>query len=67
MLDGPLPEMVEHLIAGDPPRTGDGEGLFEIGNVEVAHPPSPDLARSLEIQEPRDGFLQRMMPGQCSR
>src|SRR5215207_3373045 len=44
VLDGPLIEMVEDLIAGQPAIAGDLPDLFEVRHVEVAHSPGEDLS-----------------------
>src|SRR4030066_1515723 len=44
VLDGALLQMIEHLIAGEPARPGDAEGLIELPGVEVADAPEADLA-----------------------
>ena len=39
MFDGAFAQMIEHLIAGNAPRTGNGERLIEIVRVEIADAP----------------------------
>jgi hypothetical protein len=61
VLDGPLVQVVEDLIARDPVRPRDGEGAVEILDVEVADAPGQDLARPAQVLEARDRLRQRVL------
>jgi hypothetical protein len=44
IFDGPLPEVIEDLVADRTGPTGDSPDLFEIGRIEITHAPRQDLA-----------------------
>src|SRR3989454_9880325 len=54
----PLPEIVEDLVADDPPAPGDARRLCEQILVEVADAVAADLAGRLQLLERGDGVLQ---------
>src|SRR6266478_3836643 len=58
VLDRPLLQMVENLVARDAAFAGDAHGLLEVGYVEVAHAPRANLALALKPLEARDRLLQ---------
>jgi len=62
MLDRALAQMVEHLIAGRMAGPGDPANGVEIGNVEIADAPGPDLAVGAKLFEGGDRILERMRP-----
>ena len=57
MLDRSLVEMIQHLIARDLPRTGDGQRLLEAVGVKVAEPPRRDLPLLDQLFERGDRLL----------
>src|SRR5438105_7582284 len=56
----PLPEVVEDLVADDPPSSGDARRLCEQIFVEVADAVAADLAGRLQFLEGGDGVLERV-------
>jgi hypothetical protein len=60
MLDRPVLQMVEHLVAGDSAFAGDAHGFVEVGYVEIANAPRADFSVALKPLEARDRLLQRM-------
>src|SRR4030066_1838424 len=63
VLDGALLQMIEHLIAGEPARPGDAEGLIELPGVEVADAPEADLALLNQPLEGADRLFEGMGSG----
>src|SRR5688572_2583370 len=59
VLDGALPQMVEHLVAGDA-AAGDALRFLEVGDVEIADAPRQDLAGALQLVEGGDGVGEGM-------
>src|SRR5205807_10429809 len=51
MLDRPLLQVIEHLIAPDAARPGDLQRGVQVADVEVAHAPRADLTRALQLLE----------------
>src|SRR6516225_8792852 len=60
MLDGPLIEVIEHLVAGNLAFTGNVENLVEIVGVEIADAPGADFSRALELLERSDRVGKRI-------
>ena len=60
MLDCPLAQVVEHLVAGDSAGAGDAQRLVEIGDIEIADAPGQDLALGLELFEGGERLRQRV-------
>ena len=58
MLDRPLFQVVEDLVAGDAALAGNLPGLLQVGLVEVAHSPREDLPRLPEPLEGRERLLE---------
>lgn len=67
VLDRALLQVVEHLVASDAARPGDGERFLQVGDVEVAHAPAQDLARALGSSKAAKVSSSAWSPGQCSR
>jgi len=60
-LDVPRAQVVQHLVARDAPRAGDGQGLLQVVHVEVAQAPAPDLPLPDQLLERGEGVLQRVL------
>ncbi len=62
MLDAPLLQVIEHLVAGEPALAfaADHQGLLEVGDVEIADPPGEYLARPLKVIKPGDRLFERV-------
>src|SRR4051812_33526100 len=58
VLNGALAQMVEDLVTHHPARPRDGLGFFEIGNVEIADAPRPDLALAEKLLEGLERLLE---------
>ena len=58
MLDRAFLQMVEDLVACNSVRTCDVQRIIEIGNVEIAHTPGEDLARTDKLLEAGESFAQ---------
>ena len=57
VLDRPLPQMVEDLIADETVLTSNLPDRFQVGHIEVAHAPCENLSLALKLLEGRDRLL----------
>jgi hypothetical protein len=57
VFDCALLQVVQHLIAGDPPLAGDRQGLVEILGIEIADAPRQYLAGLAKLFERGDRLL----------
>ena len=60
MLDGPLLQVIENLVAGDLPLAGNLESFGKLLLIEVAQPPGADLAGGPQLFKRGDRIRQGM-------
>ena len=60
MFDRALPQMIQHLIARDPPGTAGPRDVLQRRHIEIADAPGQDLAVRRQPLEPRHGVRNRM-------